>query len=359
MYNNMSFYGMKLFVLFLFMIGFGQAQEIREYVVKKTLDAPVIDGKLDEAAWQNAALTESFVIYQTGAATQLNTQCKLLWDESYLYIGFICEDPDVWATLENRDDHLWNGEVVEILCDPDDDELNYFEVQVNPLGTLLDLFLNKAYYAGGTADLGLTFDSLKAGIWVEGTLNNQDDTDSLWQCEVALPFAEIAFMAPTLHFPPVDGEHWRILLTRYDYERSGDKTIEVSSWNQTDSRGFHVPSKFGKIIFSDSLIINSLNPGKSLNIVEDFKLFQNYPNPFNPSTTISYQLQKNQKINLSVYSNSGQIVKELYNGTQFAGLHNIIWDGNDNNGRKVSSGLYCIRLKTNNSVQSNKMILLK
>lgn len=355
MCKNISLLSVRLIVLLFLYVSFGNTQEIREYIVKKTATSPVIDGNLDEQAWQNAVLTESFVIYQTGAATQLNTQCKLLWDDNYLYIGFICEDPDVWATLENRDDHLWNGEVVEILCDPDDDELDYFEVQVNPLGTLLDLFLDKAYYAGGTADLGLTFDSLKAGIWVEGTLNNPDDTDILWQCEVALPFAEIAFMAPSLHFPPINGEYWRILLTRYDYERGGDQTVEVSSWNQTDSRGFHVPSKFGKIIFSDSLIVNSIPPDINQNVVESFKLLQNYPNPFNPSTTITYQIMENTPVKIQVFDSNGRIVAELINKIVQPGEYSESFNANS-----LSSGVYYLILTTGNGyTQSRKMVLLR
>jgi hypothetical protein len=161
----------------------------------------------------------------------------------------------VWATLKNRDDHLWNGEVVEMICDPDGDGLNYFEVQVNPLGTLLDLTLTKAYSAGGQANMAWTL-NFTASVWVDGTLNDSSDVDTKWCCEVALPFKELAFMAPSLHFPPKDGEAWRILLTRYDYERKGSKIVELSAWNQTNSSSFHVPEKFGRIIFSANPIVS-------------------------------------------------------------------------------------------------------
>ena len=332
--------------------GIVHAQVIHQYNVQKTSNAITIDGKLTEPEWVAAPLTEKFVKYTDGAATRLSTQAKFLWDDQYLYIGFICEDPDVWATLKNRDDHLWNGEVVEMLCDPDGDGLNYFEAQVNPLGTLLDLLMNKLYSVGGQANLNWTLNGFKAGIWVDGTLNDSTDIDTQWCCEVALPFKELAFMGgPILHFPPVDGETWRILVTRYDYERTGSKVVEVSSWDQTDSRGFHVPEKFGRITFVANQVVSvEAEQGR---LPSHFSIGC-YPNPFNPSTTIEYNLPKQSFVTLKLFDLLGREVASLVNEKKEAGNYSVQWDAS-----QLSSGVYFYRWTAGTFVETRKMILMR
>jgi len=330
------------------------AQEIREYTVKRATSTITVDGRLNEADWSAAALTERFVLYADGAPTRLCTQAKFLWDDQYLYVGFLCEDPDVWATMTERDDHLWNGEVVEILCDPDGDSVNYFEVQVNPLGTVLDLFLAKPYYAGGVADLSWNLDSLKVGVWVDGTLNDSADVDSQWTCEVALPFNEIAFMAPTLTCPPQSGDRWRILVTRYDYERTGLKRVEVSSWNRTDSRGFHVPSKFGRITFSDVTAVSVGRDGSRADVPRASELMQNYPNPFNPVSRIGFRIAEPAYVSLKVLNILGGEVAVLVNESKAAGSYAVEFDAS-----ALASGVYLYRLVAGDFVQTRRMLVLR
>jgi len=88
-------------------------------------------------------------------------------------------------------------------------------------------------------------------------------------------------------------------------------------------------------------------------------LRSNFPNPFNPTTTISFLLPKDATCTLDVYNIRGQKVKNLINETRFAGNHSVVWNGLDDNGKPVSSGLYFYRLTTPNSSQTNKMLLLK
>ncbi|MBN1292717.1 MAG: hypothetical protein JXB48_12825, partial [Candidatus Latescibacteria bacterium] len=73
--------------------GVSHAQVINEYTIHKTLTPIEINGDLSEQEWEAAVLTERFVLYVDGAATELNTQAKMLWDDTYLYIAYICEDP--------------------------------------------------------------------------------------------------------------------------------------------------------------------------------------------------------------------------------------------------------------------------
>ena len=93
-----------------------------------------------------------------------------------------------------------------------------------------------------------------------------------------------------------------------------------------------------------------------------FSLSQNSPNPFNPSTTISYTIPDEQgevKVILSVFNLRGQLVKSLVNSSQVAGAYNINWNGQDEVGRKVSSGVYFYRLRAGDFTSTRKMVVLK
>ena len=89
------------------------------------------------------------------------------------------------------------------------------------------------------------------------------------------------------------------------------------------------------------------------------QLNTNYPNPFRDKTNISYILEKEANISVEIYNLKGQKVKTLYCGMGKKGKHGISWDSTDNHGKKVASGVYFCRLITPDSIQSQKMLLLK
>lgn len=89
------------------------------------------------------------------------------------------------------------------------------------------------------------------------------------------------------------------------------------------------------------------------------ELHQNYPNPFNPTTTIRYNLPRNAKISLKVYNVLGETIRTLVDDLQSAGSKSVVWDGRNDYGKTVSSGIYFYRLQSKNSVQTKKMMLLK
>jgi hypothetical protein len=86
-----------------------------------------------------------------------------------------------------------------------------------------------------------------------------------------------------------------------------------------------------------------------------FALEQNYPNPFNPATTIRYHLPKAAHVALKIYNFSGQEVRMLVNARQPAGMNSVVWDGKDQSGKEVSSGIYLYRLQAGESIQSREL----
>jgi hypothetical protein len=93
-----------------------------------------------------------------------------------------------------------------------------------------------------------------------------------------------------------------------------------------------------------------------------FALAQNYPNPFNPSTTISYSIPETSNqvgVKLSVFNIRGQLVRTLVDQTQGAGTYNVNWDGTDDRGRQIGSGVYFYRIQAGDFVSTRKMVVLK
>jgi flagellar hook assembly protein FlgD len=90
-----------------------------------------------------------------------------------------------------------------------------------------------------------------------------------------------------------------------------------------------------------------------------YALQQNYPNPFNPVTQIVYELPEATRVTIAIYNLLGQRVKTLVSGQQIAGVHKVVWDGKDNLGNQVASGVYIYRLETENYSLSRKMVLVK
>jgi len=102
------------------------------------------------------------------------------------------------------------------------------------------------------------------------------------------------------------------------------------------------------------------------NVPNSFELCQNYPNPFNPNTTISFTVYGSQFIvhspintTLKIYNIRGQLVRTLVDDEKLPGYYQVFWDGKDNSGKEVASGIYFYQLKTRDYSDTRKMILLR
>jgi hypothetical protein len=92
---------------------------------------------------------------------------------------------------------------------------------------------------------------------------------------------------------------------------------------------------------------------------EQFELSQNFPNPFNPVTEITFQVQKASNIEINVYNLNGQLICNLVNEVKNIGTHSVKWNGTDNNGKAVPSGVYIYTMKADNYSTSKKMTLIR
>ncbi len=94
-------------------------------------------------------------------------------------------------------------------------------------------------------------------------------------------------------------------------------------------------------------------------IADSYELLQNFPNPFNPTTSFEYQIPVNSNVRIAVYNSLGEVVQTLINEEKDAGFYSATWNGRNEYGQSVSSGIYYYQIQAGDFVQSRKMILMK
>ena len=168
--------------------------------------------------------------------------------------------------------------------------------------------------------------------------------DSLLQTPILLTDAEFAdlvdFVQNGLLDPRILPQHLRNLIP--NRVPSGSQTLTF----EFDSSRFELSREIGI-------------GGEANTIARAPVLLQNYPNPFNPSTAIGYQLSADGWVVLKVYNTLGQEVATLVDEVQTAGYKTATWNGRNDFGSPVASGLYIYTLKAGNVVKSERMLLMK
>lgn len=120
-----------------------------------------------------------------------------------------------------------------------------------------------------------------------------------------------------------------------------------------------VPGAYGPAI--DNVRVDFLTSVKEIKIdtPQIFQLEQNYPNPFNPSTTILYELPQMSQVEAAIFNLLGERIRTLVNQRQTAGQHRLQWDGRNEFGMPMPSGVYLYRLRAGEFVQTRKMVLMQ
>jgi hypothetical protein len=126
---------------------------------------------------------------------------------------------------------------------------------------------------------------------------------------------------------------------------------------------FKADSKNPSVKIEAEVLLNENNSQMLSAVVSaiptEFALKQNYPNPFNPTTTIKYQLPQDSKVTLVIYNTLGQVVRTLVNEDAKAGYYTMQWDGRNDAGTSVSTGMYIYRISAGNFTAVKKMTLMK
>jgi hypothetical protein len=240
----------------------------RSYVCYRAPSPLDIDGRLDEPAWAAAAWSDAFVDIEgdTRPRPRFRTRVKMVWDDQYFYVAAEMDEPDVWATLTERDSVIFRDNDFEVFIDPDGDTHGYYELEVNALATVWDLLLIKPYRDGGPAIHAWDITGLKTAVAIRGTLNRPGDRDEGWSVEIAMPWRMLREAAPD-HRMPKAGERWRVNFSRVEWQTDvADgryvKRLEPSSkdphpennwvWSPQGAIDMHLPERWGYVQFSNA-----------------------------------------------------------------------------------------------------------
>ena len=218
------------------------------YDVRRASGPITLDGRLDEAAWHEAANMGPFHFTWWNSGQKKQTVAKLLWDDENFYVGHICQDEFITARFDKHDDPVAKDDCFEVMLAPDPDRPDfYFNIEWNVRGAYID-----GHRAHGPQKPSVPWvaEGVRIAGTHSGTLNDDSDQDQWWACEVAIPFANFAKHMP--HTPPQPGDRWNLNLNRH----GGDTNLQYSQWSRADTPNpsFHTPHRFGQVIFVDQRV---------------------------------------------------------------------------------------------------------
>lgn len=244
----------------------------KEYLCHRTQGRIRIDGRLNESSWRNAPATDAFVDIEGDAKPRprFATRARMLWDDQYFYIAAEMEEAHVWGTLTERDSVIFHDNDFEVFIDPNGDRDEYYELEINALNTVWDLFLPKPYRDGGSARNEWNIVGLKTAVRVNGTLNNPADRDRGWSVEMAIPWKALGEYAHKAA-PPADGDEWRVNFSRVEWQHEivKGKYRKVANtkednwvWSPQGVVDMHRPEMWGVARFS-TIPVTTLRRGNA------------------------------------------------------------------------------------------------
>ncbi|HEX9970537.1 MAG TPA: LamG-like jellyroll fold domain-containing protein, partial [bacterium] len=170
---------------------------------------------------------------------------------------------------------------------------------------------------------------------------------------------------------------WKIVRNKHDIQEyinqylNGNETDLVGYWKMNEGNGKSIKDQSSHQ--SDAAILGGQwVEGAPLNlptaigvnlpqekIPDGFQLYPNYPNPFNSLTTIQFSLPENANVSIQIFDINGKLVRTLFQGKKEAVFHVLQWDGTDNAGRKIGSGIYLYRMVAGSFSEAKKLMLVK
>ncbi|MCE2573789.1 sugar-binding protein [Motilimonas eburnea] len=218
------------------------------YTAHLVQQAPVLDGKLDDPIWQSIAPSELFVNHNDNSAAEHKTWAKLAYDEQNLYVAFYAEDTDIAANFSQHDDPTYEyDDTLEIFLDPTGQGKDYYEIGISAL-TYYDSVINSPN--PWQDDVPWNIEGLTYAVQVNGTINDSSDIDQGMTVELVIPLTSLNYSGQDEGSNP---SQWRFNFHRADYS-TGSAQWEANAWlawSPMGSFGFHQPTKFAYLNFSD------------------------------------------------------------------------------------------------------------
>jgi hypothetical protein len=265
-------------------VGEDQLAHITSY---RTPERIAVDGDLTKPAWRDIPRSSRFVDMVSGEPALYDTRVASRWDAERLYVAYWIEEPQVKATLTERDSFIWNDNDVELFVAGDD---CYYELEINAFGTVyealfvwqdalrrgsrferagLDPMSRDVDVLGGFQDASrwgrhprgrrfafLDFDlaGLETAVKVDGRINDPSTIDRGWSVEMALPWKSLAFLLDGRALPPKGGDTLRCDFSRFEALRvHGRELPQNPGWSLNPHGVYdsHIPESFSVVHFTE------------------------------------------------------------------------------------------------------------
>lgn len=192
----------------------------RRYLCRRVDSTPQIDGSLSGVGWAEMDWTEEFVDITGDPELQprFRTRAKMGWDDVFFYVGAELQEPHVWGTIKEKNAVMFEDNDFEVFMDPDGDGLDYYEFEINALGSIWELSLPKPYGEGGVPILGCNLPGLRSAVEVRGSLNDPSDRDEGWSVAVAFPWSGLSKYNKRSSAPPLPGDTWKVNFSRVQWK---------------------------------------------------------------------------------------------------------------------------------------------
>ena len=262
-------------------------EDIPHYTAHKISSVPKIDGRLNEEIWKDAPKSMRFRDLISGAETIHETRAAVVWDDDFLYVAYWIEEPNLQATLTERDALIYKDNDVELFIAGKD---AYYEFEINSYGTIYEVFFiwEESYKSGGYDKIpefspdqkgrkrfhgvgykthprgprigywNWDFPGLKSAVYCDGTINNDKDRDRGWTVEIALPWSgmKALTMGDNRSLPPKDQDTWRMDFSRFNQYKEAPPANDSGGWAWSPHGVWdsHVPECFTYIHFSSQYL---------------------------------------------------------------------------------------------------------
>ena len=206
-----------------------------------------IDGVADEPAWKNAQVIDHFVIpgkHGKDGKPLEATSARLLWDREYLYYFAEMQDSDIYADVTEHNGLVYTNDAFEVFLKPAEDKTGYYEFEVNPLNTTMELFLPARNSGGYERYRHTTEIEHTTAVKIDGTLNHWQDTDRGWSVEGRIRWRDLA----TTGGRPTVGETWKFAACRVNIGK-GINGQELSSCAPYTRPDYHRYEDYAKLKF--------------------------------------------------------------------------------------------------------------
>lgn len=262
-----------------------------DYVAHKISTDFSIDGNVDKEIWKSAKWSKPFVDMATGERSEFVTRSALLWSEERLYVAFEAEEPDLQASLTERDSLIFLENDLELFIDGID---SYYELEINALNTLYEVFFiwrdsfpdrerfpsevfdigepgvytfggdydrtGESFWTGthprGTRWAFRNFDmpGLLTAVHLKGTLNDSGSPDEGWSAEISIPWQSLKYLAHGRDLPPRNGDTWRMFLGRFQKKMVNGREISPHPASALRPHGVydtHLPEEWSVVSFRE------------------------------------------------------------------------------------------------------------